>query len=137
MEHNKWNLLTKISTGIGHHLAQLENLAAVVFASYRVLLKHTGHSIICHQIVSNKSWSKVRKSDWVFYEDCIVLGSAHQSALIAKRKFVNFNWTPRFNLTSIGTRRCIRPRKLKFSDFLPFKFLLFYLTKYCMYFSVI
>ncbi len=123
------NLLTEISASICHHFTQLENLAAVVLACYRILLEQAGHAVICDQIVSNKLGSKVRKCDWVFDEDCEVFCSAHESAFVAQWKFVNFNWTPRLNLTSMGTRRCVRSEKYN----LPKIFLKKYIFKSFLY----
>ena len=105
------NLLAKVSSSISHHFTELEDLASIIFTSFRILLEHARHSIVGHQIVANKLLAEIRECNWVLDEDGVLLRFAHQRSLVSERQFVNFDRTPGFNFANMSARRRVGSEK--------------------------
>ena len=86
-------LPAKISTCWRNNLTQSENLAAVVSARHRILLKSTRSAFVSNKIVSNVERTKKWKCNRVLDQDGVVFCRLHQCPLLAEWKFIHFNWT--------------------------------------------
>jgi len=98
------NLLAKVSSGHSNHFPKFGDGAAVVVAFLGTLLENAFCPIFCDNVVPHELIPKEREGNGVLDEDSVLLCLAHECSLTMKREFVDFNWTPGFNFTSMDAR---------------------------------